>query len=251
LNVVIIIPTYNEEGHIRETLKLLEHEISHIEKHTFDMLVFDSNSSDKTIPYVKSLQADFKNIHLLVEEKKSGLGGAYIKAMRYVMENLDADVVFEFDADGSHQPKYIPKMMLLLEQGADVVIGSRYVAGGKIDANWAWNRRMISLMGNGIARLFLTRKFHDITSGFRATKVNILKTVSLENLLSKNYAYKIHLLWELHLRTAAIVEVPITFLEREYGFSKFPRNNIWESLKVVIMLRLRKMGWLLDPYCKP
>jgi len=241
VNVVIIIPTYNEEGHIGDTLKLLEHEISRIKNHVFDILVFDSCSTDKTIPYVKSLQVKYKNIHLIVEDKKSGLGGAYIQAMRYVMKHFNADIIFECDADGSHQPKYVPMMMDAIEKGADVVVGSRYVPGGKIEANWAFHRRMISRVGNYVARLFLTRKFHDITSGFRATKVFLLKDIALENLLSKNYAYKIHLFWELHLRTDAIVEVPITFLDREHGISKFPRNNMWESLKVVVMLRFRKL----------
>lgn len=241
MNVVIIIPTYNEEGHIGETLKLLQHEISRIKNHAFDILVFDSCSADRTIPYVKSLQVKFNNIHLVVEDKKSGLGGAYIQAMRYVMTHFNADVVFEFDADGSHQPKYIPVMMAAIDNGADVVVGSRYVPGGKIEANWAFHRRMISRVGNYVARLFLTRKYHDITSGFRVTKVSLLKDIPLENLLSKNYAYKIHLFWELHQRTDAIVEVPITFLDREHGVSKFPRNNMWESLKVVVLLRFRKL----------
>ncbi len=241
MNVVIIIPTYNEEGHIGETLKLLQYEISQIKNHNFDILVFDSCSPDQTIPFVKSLQIKYKNLHLIVEDKKSGLGGAYIQAMRYVIEHFDADVIFEFDADGSHQPKYIALMMDAIEKGADVVMGSRYVPGGKIEANWAWNRRMISRIGNYVARLFLTRKFYDLTSGFRATKVSLLKEIPLENLLSKNYAYKIHLFWELHQRTHAIVEVPITFVDREHGVSKFPKNNMWESLKVVIMLRFRKL----------
>jgi dolichol-phosphate mannosyltransferase len=244
LNVVIIIPTYNEEGHIGETLRLLEHEISQIKHHTFDILVFDSCSTDKTIPYVKSLQIKYKNLHLVEEDKKSGLGGAYIKAMGYVMKHLNADIIFEFDADGSHQPKYIPVMMNAIEKGADVAVGSRYIPGGKIEANWAFHRRMISRVGNYVARLFLTRKYHDITSGFRATKVSLLKDISLENLLSKNYAYKIHLFWELHLRTRNIVEVPITFLDREHGVSKFPRNNMWESLKVVVLLRFRKLFFM-------
>ncbi len=241
MNVVIIVPTYNEEGHIVNTLQLLEHEMAQINNHVFDILVFDSCSTDKTIPYVQSLQTKFNNIHLVVEAKKSGLGGAYIQAMHYVMQTFNADVIFEFDADGSHQPKYIPVMMNAIEKGADVVVGSRYVPGGKIEANWAWNRRLISRVGNWVARLFLTRKFRDITSGLRASKVSLLKTIPLEKLLSKNYAYKIHLFWELHQRTDAIVEVPITFLDRTYGVSKFPKNNMWESLKVVVMLRLRKM----------
>lgn len=237
--VVIIIPTYNEEGHISGTLNLLEHSISQLKNHRVEILVFDSCSTDKTIDRVASLQKKFSNIHLLREENKSGLGSAYSKAMRYVIDELKADVAFEFDADGSHQPHYILSMIKALENGADVVVGSRYVKGGKIEADWAWNRRMISQMGNWVARLMLTWKFHDITSGLRATKTSLLKKVPLDHLLSKNYAYKIHLLWELHKLTDAIVEIPITFIDRQYGTSKFPNNNIWESLLVVLKLRVR------------
>lgn len=240
MNVVIIIPTYHEEGHISDTIVLLEDIISHIKMHHIDILVYDSNSTDNTIPIVKSLQKRFNNIHLGMEEKKSGLGGAYIKAMRYAIDHLHADLVFEFDADGSHQPKYIPVMIAAIENGADVVMGSRYVKGGKIETDWAWNRRMISRAGNWVARFFLTWKFRDLTSGFRATKVSLLNKVPLEDLLSKNYAYKLHLFWELFQRTHAIVEVPITFMDRRHGASKFPKNTMWESLKVVVMLRLRK-----------
>lgn len=240
MNVVIIIPTYHEEGHIGDTIKLLEDEISRIKTHLIDILVCDGNSTDKTIPIVQFLQQRFKNLHLYIEENKSGLGGAYIKAMRYAMVNLRADLVFEFDADGSHQPKYIPVMIAAIENGADVVVGSRYVNGGKIEANWAWHRRMISLAGNWVARFFLTWKFRDLTSGLRATKASLLKEIPLDNLLSKNYAYKLHLFWELFQRTNAIVEIPITFIDRQHGASKFPRNNIWESLKVVVLLRFQK-----------
>ena len=242
LKITIIIPTYNEEGHIESTILLLEDMIAKSPKYDFSILVFDSNSNDRTPQIVKDLQQQFKNITLIGEEQKSGLGSAYVKAMKYVIQNTDADIVFEFDADGSHQPRYIPDMLAAIDQGSDVVMGSRYVKGGEISADWAWYRYAISALGNWIARFFLTWKIKDITSGFRATKTSYLKKVSLDNLLSNNYAYKIQLFWELLQLGAKIQEVPIMFIDREHGISKFPKNNIVDSLRVVITLRLRKIA---------
>lgn len=240
LKVTIIVPTYNEEGHIENTILLLEKMFLQHSNYEFSILVFDSHSSDNTVKIVKNLQQQFENVILLGEEKKSGLGSAYIQAMKYVINNTEADVVFEFDADGSHQPHYIPDMLAAIDTGADVVMGSRYVNGGIIDADWAWHRHMISKTGNWVAQLFLTPKYRDITSGFRATKVSYLKKVQLDKLLSKNYAYKINLFWDLLQLGAKIQEIPITFIDREHGLSKFPKNNILDSLKVVIILWWRK-----------
>lgn len=242
MKIVIIIPTYNEEGHIKNTLSLLQTMISEVPEHEFQILIFDSNSTDDTVSIIKTLQTQFDNILLIGEEKKSGLGSAYIKAMQYVIDHLDADIVFEFDADGSHQPQYIPVMLNEFAKGADVVMGSRYVPGGKVDAEWAWHRHLISRLGNWVARFFLTWKYKDLTTGYRGTRVSYLKKVPLTKLLSKNYAYKIHLFWELYRLGATISEVPITFIDRQHGVSKFPRNNILDSLRVVITLRARALG---------
>lgn len=239
MKIIIIIPTYNEEGSIETTISLLEEMVAAVSAHEFVLLIYDSNSTDRTIPMVQALQARFTNIILQVENKKSGLGAAYVKAMQYVIENLSADVIFEFDADGSHQPCYVPVMIETIVNGADVVIGSRYVPGGKIDASWVWYRHLISRAGNWMARFLLVWKYKDLTSGFRATKTSLLRKIQLDKLLSKNYAYKLHLFWELYQLGGNIVEIPITFIDRQHGISKFPRNNIIESLKVVIILRAR------------
>ena len=239
--VVIIIPTYNEADCIESTLLGLQREFAHIPQHDMHVLIFDSSSSDDTQPTIKRLQQQYPNIHLATEPEKSGLGSAYIKAMHYAIEEMRADVVFEFDADGSHQPKYLPGMIKMLDEGADVVVGSRYVEGGETDVGWPWHRKMISQVGNIIARTFLTRKYKDMTSGFRGTKVEALKRVDIDKLLSKNYAYKIHLFWALHKTGAKIAEFPIQFIDRQQGYSKFPKNNATESLKVVILLRLYEM----------
>ena len=241
MKITIIIPSYNEASSIQQTIMSLESVIATLPQHQLNILVFDSHSTDDTCEIVTALQAQFSNIHLVTEPKKSGLGSAYIQAMFYAWTDLHADVIFEFDADGSHQPQFIVPMIAAIEEGADVALGSRYVKGGQIQVGWPWYRHLISQAGNGVARLFLTHRYKDFTSGFRATRAVFLQQALSEALLSKNYAYKIHLLWRLHQLHAKIVEVPIVFIDREAGYSKFPRNNILESLKVVLILRLREL----------
>jgi dolichol-phosphate mannosyltransferase len=240
MKITIIIPCYNEAPTIQRTILSLEEQVGlMIDKHSVSLLIFDSSSTDGTADIVKSMQQQFNNIELISEPVKSGLGSAYVQAMEYAWTHLRADVIFEYDADGSHQPQFIVPMLAAIEAGADVALGSRYVLGGVVDVAWPWYRRLISQAGNWFARCMLTSRYKDFTSGFRATRSVFLRQVLAEPLLSKNYAYKIHLLWRLHQLGAKIVEVPIVFIDRETGYSKFPRNNIWESLYVVLQLRWR------------
>jgi dolichol-phosphate mannosyltransferase len=239
-NVTIIIPTYNEKYVIADTIKALIDTFHDIDTHQFKLsiLVNDSNSPDGTANIVRELQNQYHNVFLLVEDKKSGLGSAYIHAMQYAIERLKADIIFEFDADGSHQPKYLPAMLQILKQGADVVVGSRYIKNGSLPRDWSWNRKFLSYFGNLTARLILTWRYTDFTSGYRGSRVRFLKRIQLDKLLSKNYAYKMHLFWELHRLKANIVEFPIEFIDRNIGYSKFPKNSMIDSLRVIILLRL-------------
>ena len=241
MKIVIIIPTYNEKENIARTIENLEQEFSKIKKHKLNILVFDSNSPDGTAEIVEKLGKKYKNIQVVREKEKSGLGGAYIQGMYYAMDKMKADAVFEYDADGSHLPKYVPGMIEALDKGADAVVGSRYIPGGKMPDNWGLHRKIVSFLGNLIARVvLLTPQYHDMTSGFRGTKTKWLKKINLNKLLSKQFAYKIHLYYALHKLGAKIVEYPIEFVDRSKGKSKFPRNNIRDSLRVVFTLRLRE-----------
>lgn len=238
LKVTIIIPTYNEENSIIKTLKMLEEQISQIENFDINILIFDSCSKDKTVEQVKALMSRHQNIFLLTEPVKTGLGSAYRQAMLYAITELSADVVFEFDGDGSHQPKYIKPMLAKITEGYDVIVGSRYVPGGTIPKNWAFHRKLLSKSGNWLAQLILSRQYKDYTSGFRGTRSSFLKKIDFKQLFSKNYAYKIDLFWRLHNLNAKIFEYPIEFVDRETGVSKFPRNNVLESLYVILRLRI-------------
>ncbi len=239
---IIIIPTVNEASNIANTIGDIEKAARTITDFTVEVLVYDSASQDKTPDVVRNLtKTSSLTIHLLEEGKKSGLGSAYAKAMQHAIDHLHADIIFEFDADGSHNPKYIKPMLDRLNKGADVVVGSRYVNGGSIPKDWGWHRKLLSGMGNWVARLLLFRKHRDYTSGFRCSKVRFLKEIGLNKLLSKNYAYKLHIFCAQHQLGARIEEHPIQFTDRTLGESKLPRNSIMDSLRVLIILRARML----------
>lgn len=242
MKITIIIPTYNESTNIGQTLDNLELEFKKIPiQHQLEILVIDDNSPDGTQDIIKQKRSQYRNIILLPNQEKKGLGAAYIKAFKYALEKLGSDVVFEYDADGSHQPKYIPGMVETLAKGADVVVGSRYIPGGSMPSDWGLHRKLISYFGNFLARSVLWAwQYKDMTSGFRGTKTKFLKQIDLDNLLSKQFAYKIHLYYALHLLQAKIVEYPIDFIDRNKGKSKFPKNNILDSLRVVFTLRYKQ-----------
>ena len=235
--VIIIIPTYNEAQTISRTLIQLEQEIDKVHPYDIQILFIDSNSTDNTIKEIKKLQAQFTNLYLITEAEKTGLGSAYKKAMIHAMEKMQANVIFEYDADGSHQPKYILPMLNTLYSGFDVVVGSRYIKGGSIPSNWVWYRQLLSRAGNWFSQVMLSKCYKDYTSGFRATKSSFLKKIEIEKLLFKNYTYKIELFWRLHHAGAKITEFPIDFIDRDAGVSKFPRNNIIASLCIVMRLK--------------
>jgi len=234
--VIIIIPTYNESATIAETVSQVFNTTLAIQTKEIHVLVFDSNSTDDTQAQVRNLQSAYPKLHLLSEPQKTGLGSAYMQAMRYAMDELSADIVMEFDADLSHQPKYIAPMLANLDKH-DVVVGSRYIPGGSIPNDWGWHRKLLSSLGNFVARTVLTRKYKDFTSGFRATRTQALKKALPKVFLSNNYAYKIHLMWSLYKNKAKISEYPIEFIDRTQGKSKLPRNSIVDSLRVLFLLR--------------
>lgn len=238
--VVIIIPTYNEAAGIAQTLHAVFNATSALQGYEVHVLVFDSASTDTTQSIVKVLQTTYPNVHLKTESAKSGLGSAYLQAMRYALTDMNADIVFEFDADLSHKPDYIAPMLKQLKT-CDVVLGSRYVKGGSIPANWGWHRKVLSVLGNQVARVILTRNYKDFTSGFRATRRCALLAVLPKRFLSDQYAYKLELLWLLHKNKSRIVEYPIEFVDREKGLSKLPANSIIDSLRVVLVLRFFKL----------
>lgn len=237
--VVIIIPTYNEEQVIEETIHRV-FDATRDADHDIHLLIFDSHSTDKTLAIVRHLQKHYTSLHLKTEPSKTGLGSAYHQAMSYALHHLNADVIVEFDADLSHQPQYLRPMINLLDH-FDVVVGSRYVKGGSIPKNWGWYRQLLSKLGNWAARLVLTPKLKDFTSGFRLVRRQALLHALPKTFISNHYAYKIELFWRLYQNKTKIMEYPIAFVDRTLGQSKLPANTILDSLRVLFFLRLETL----------
>ncbi len=229
MRVVIIVPTYNERENIAALIPALQSEFQNL-AHESHILVVDDLSPDGTADAVRALQKEHRNVHLLTGEKR-GLGAAYIRGMRYAIAELGADVVFEMDADFSHKPSDVPRLMAALESGADFVIGSRYVKGGSIPSEWGLHRRLNSRVGNFVARyvagIYTVR---DCTAGFRAIRTSLLKTIPLSDLRVQGYAFQVALLHAAKARGARIVEIPVDFVDRTRGESKLGIRDILEFI---------------------
>ncbi len=243
MKIVVVMPTYNEEDNIGKMIDVLHEEIfPQLKKHDLELLVVDDNSPDKTQEIVKKKTNKYENIHLFTGEKK-GLGVAYVRGIKYAMENLDAEWVVEMDADFQHNPNDLVPMILAAEEGYDYIIGSRYIEGGSIPKEWALIRKLQSVLGNLLARIVLwLPQIHDVTSGFKMSKVKeYLDKIDIDEIVkeeySRNYAYKIFLLFKMIKQGAKVKEVPINFQSREEGDSKMPKNNIKDSLRMVLTLR--------------
>ena len=236
MKITVIIPTYNEEENIKILVPLLEKKFELFPDYKFTILFVDGNSKDKSVEVIESLKKEFKNIDLIVEKEKSGLGGAYIKGYKYSMETLSADYVVEMDADLQHNPDDFPKLIEKVKEDYDLVIGSRYVPGGSVPKEWALYRKFISYFGSLFARVVLRIfRIKDFTSGFRLTKVKgILDQIDFSKIKSKGFAYKMDMLVRIYDMQAKITEVPIDFGLRDRGTSKMEKKNFQDSLKVVL-----------------
>ncbi|MEI7867891.1 MAG: glycosyltransferase family 2 protein [Candidatus Methylumidiphilus sp.] len=229
MKAIIIIPTYNESKNIVRLIHALQYRFSGM-THDMHILIVDDNSPDGTAGEVKKLQSRFNNVHLLTGEK-AGLGVAYTRGIAHAMENLGADVVFEMDADFSHKPEDVPRLMAEIDKGADFVIGSRYVPGGGIPKEWGVRRRLNSKFGNIVAR-YLAGLYHvqDCTAGFRAIRTSILRNIDFSELGVKGYAFQVALLHQALVLKASIIEIPVDFIDRTEGESKLGVKDIIEFI---------------------
>lgn len=243
MNVVIIIPTYNEKGNIEKLVTVLEEEIfPQIKNHEMSILIADDNSPDGTADEVKKLMKKWKNIFLNQGERK-GLGAAYIRAMDYAIEKLNADAMFEMDADLSHDPKKVPAFLKKIEEGFDMVVGTRYSEGGSIPSNWPLQRKLFSIIGNLTVRTILMRfGIHDWTGGFRVLKKEVFLKEKEELTNFKGYTFQVSFLHKVARDGFRIGEVPINFTDRTLGRSKIvPREYIVDLLTYVITARIKEV----------
>jgi dolichol-phosphate mannosyltransferase len=237
MKIVIIIPTYNERPNIEKMVPLLEEKVfPKIKNHNLYILIVDDNSPDGTGAIVKTFMQKWNNIELLTGDK-NGLGAAYVRGIKYAMEKMNADAVMEFDSDFQHDPHDIPRLIKAMDEGADYVIGSRYITGGSIPKGWGFDRKFLSVFGSLFIRIvWMNFSIHDMTSGFKLTKTSLLQRIDLDHLFSKNFSYKVQILHDIVQLKVKVKEVPIVFYERESGKSKINVRDQFESFYVVLRL---------------
>ncbi len=246
MRVTVIIPTYNESGAIDSLLDEVLAVFRGAPQHEWHALIVDANSPDGTADIVRRKMQGNTNLHLLVEPGKRGIATAYIAGMRYCIETLHADAFVEFDGDGQHDPRDIPRLADELDRGYDHVIGSRYVPGGSVPREWALYRKLLSRLGSMYARILLELPVRDATSGLKATRLSVARFLpqSEEQLLSRQYAYKLQFVHDLVRAGVRIREIPIAFRMREHDISKSAWYDIMESLRVTLILRFRTVPYL-------
>lgn len=249
MKVVVINPTYNERENIGPLIEEEQSVFKKISKHEMYTLVVDDSSPDGTHKVVQEKMKKYKNVHLAIGGKQ-GLGAAYVRGMDYAFNQMGADVIFEMDADFSHDPKKIPEFLERIDKGYDFVIGSRYIKGGSIPQNWGIHRKIFSVFGNFLVRSILgIFKIHDWTSGYRAVRKDFF-TKTHEKLYGfAGYTFQVAFLFYSLGEGAKVTEVPIDFIDRKYGKSKIaPLRYITALLYYVTKMRIQQI--LNSPFPK-
>jgi dolichol-phosphate mannosyltransferase len=226
------VPTYNERESLPSTVRRILDAAPELR-----VLVVDDNSPDGTGRIADDLAADDSRVSVLHRAGKSGLGSAYVAGFRWALAR-DYDIVFEVDADGSHQPEELPRLLQALGDGADLVIGTRWMPGGRVE-NWPLHRRLISHAGTLFARVMLGSRLRDITSGFRGYRSDALRALDLSSVHSHGYSFQIEMAWLVERAGRPVAERPITFIERESGASKMSTAIVVEAMTRVFVWGVR------------
>ena len=232
--VLVVIPTYNERDNIGKIVKRLHTALPDVH-----VLVVDDGSPDGTGQLADEMAAADDRVHVMHRTEKAGLGAAYVAGFQWALER-DYGVICEMDADGSHAPEQLHRLLDALPQ-ADLVLGSRWVPGGEV-VNWPAQRKFLSLGGSLYSRLALGANIRDMTGGYRAFRADTLRKLNLASVASAGYCFQIDLLWRTLELGFRVREVPITFLEREFGESKMSGNIVREALIRVTKWGLRRRG---------
>lgn len=236
MKACVIIPTYNEKDNITKLIDSLLDIFNSIKNFEMHILVVDDNSPDGTGELVETYNKLYKNVHLITGEKR-GLGDAYIRGFKYAINKFD--ILVTMDADLSHNPKKIPEFLKQIQEGYDLVIGSRYIKGGATP-DWNFHRKFISRGGNFFARIVGgLYKVRDCTSGFRAIRTDLLKKIDFKYLATRGYAFQTTSLYELYMADARIKEIPIIFPDRKFGKTKLTKIDMIEFFLNSCRLRLK------------
>jgi dolichol-phosphate mannosyltransferase len=242
--VVIIIPTYNENENVGPITLALAKIFRDCPNYDSHILFVDDQSPDGTGRTIEQLIKKYPFVHLLKNKRKGGLGHAYKKGMIYALDKLKADIVFEFDADLSHDPSKIPAMLAKITQGADLVLGSRYQRGGGIPPNWPWYRKFLSIVGNLFIRVVMCNfSLHDWTTGYRAISASLVRSIlpSMSNSAFHGYTWQIGFLVQTVQKGYKVAEVPFYFRDRTAGRSKLGPEFIINTLKYIMKTRFQEI----------
>jgi dolichol-phosphate mannosyltransferase len=236
--VLVIVPTYNEVENLERILTRLQDAVP--DAHA---LVVDDGSPDGTGELAEKLAADDARVHVLRRTAKNGLGAAYIAGFRWARDH-GYDVVVEMDADGSHAPEQLPLLLAGLAD-ADLVLGSCYVAGGRV-TDWPAHRLLLSRVGNRYTRWALRLPLNDATGGYRAARAGLIDRLPFDDVASQGYCFQVDWAWRAVRAGARVAEVPITFTERTLGRSKMSGSIVGEALVRVTVwgLKDRLADWL-------
>ena len=236
MRATVCIPTYNERENLERMVRGLG-EVLDTERDR--VLVVDDGSPDGTGEIADRLAAELAWVGVLHRQRKEGIGRAYLDAFRRVLEG-DSEYVLEMDCDFSHDPADVPRLIAACDAGADLALGSRYVADGGT-RNWSLLRRFISRGGSLYAQVILGVGVHDLTGGFKCFRRTVLETVDLDAVAANGYAFQIELTYRALKKGFRVVELPITFVDREVGGSKMSRAIVVEAVWKVPALRLRAL----------
>ena len=233
MKILVMVPTYNERGNIE---RLVEETLRFAPE--VDLLIIDDNSPDGTGQIADEVHAHLPQVSVLHREGKLGLGTAYLRGFQYALEH-GYDLVFEMDADFSHDPKYLPQLVQVAAgpDAPDLVIGSRYIAGGETP-QWSALRRFISDAGNHFARMVLGIPVHDCTSGYRCYRTHALAGLQLDQVRARGYAFQVEMVYAIWRSGRRIREVPIAFVDRQVGRSKMSRAILLEAFRWVLITRM-------------
>tara|TARA_B100000965_G_scaffold400065_1_gene421293 strand:- start:134 stop:850 length:717 start_codon:yes stop_codon:yes gene_type:complete len=233
MKTLIISPTYNERKNIEQLVDMVIGENPELH-----LLIVDDNSPDGTGQKVKKLQTEYKNLFLETRPKKSGLGTAYIFGFKWALEK-NYDNIIQMDADLSHNPKDLPRMVNNLQK-YDLVIGSRYINGISV-VNWPLRRLMLSYGANAYSRVITGMPIMDGTGGFKAWKSSVLSSIDLDSVKSQGYSFQIEMNFRAWVKKFNIKEIPIIFSDRTIGQSKMSKTIVYEAIFMVWRLRIWKI----------
>ncbi len=240
----VIIPTYNEKENVVKVIAVLNDAFKKVQGWQMGILVVDDTSPDKTYEVVEELRKTHKHLSLLINKQKAGLGAAYLKGMEYAFNTLGADVIIEFDADLSHDSTKIPQMLAKIDEGYDLVLGSRYVKGGGIPDDWGLHRKLLSVVGNMVVMTILTNfTIHDWTAGYRALTKEVYTAVEPEmhGEQFSGYTFQVGFLHKAVTKGFKIAEVPYKFVDRQIGYSKIGPEYIENLLKYLFQARFQEI----------